>query len=68
MNIMRKYGFLHFLKLLAEYIGWLLRSAVAIQKPKFITEYISLRKELRKKTFPDLQTDNPAMAILRKGR
>jgi anaerobic magnesium-protoporphyrin IX monomethyl ester cyclase len=67
-NCIRKYGFAHFLGLMVEYSGWLLRSVFIVNKPKFISEYISLRKELRKKTLPIIETDNPAMEILRKGR
>jgi len=67
-NCVRKYGWLHFFKMLAEYLDWLLRSVFTIQKSKFITEHTSLRKQLRKKIFPDIETDNPAMDILRKGR
>jgi anaerobic magnesium-protoporphyrin IX monomethyl ester cyclase len=67
-NLVRKYGMLHSSKILIEYFEWLFRSFLKMQKPKFITEYISLRKELRKKIFTDIETDNPVMTILRKGR
>jgi anaerobic magnesium-protoporphyrin IX monomethyl ester cyclase len=67
-NSARKYGVLHSFKLLLEYFGWLVRSTLKFQKPKFITESISLRKQLRKNIFPDIETDNPVMEILRKGR
>jgi anaerobic magnesium-protoporphyrin IX monomethyl ester cyclase len=67
-NSVRKYGWLRSFKLFTDYIGWLLRSTFKIQEPKFIAECISLRKQLRKKIFPDIATDNPAMEVLRKGR
>tara|TARA_B100000686_G_scaffold114558_1_gene122080 strand:- start:1732 stop:3699 length:1968 start_codon:yes stop_codon:yes gene_type:complete len=68
-NCLRKYGWRHSFKLFNDYMGWLFCSALlSIKRQKFTTEYISLRKLLRKKTFPVIETDNPAMEILRKGR
>ena len=67
-NLVRKHGVFHASKLFAEYIVWRFRSSLAIRKPKFAQKYISLRKELRNKTFPEIEADNPAMAPLRKGR
>ena len=55
-------------KLLAEYMGFQLTSLFKKQRSQLNAGYISLRKFLRKKTTPDIVSDNPAMAALRKGR
>ncbi|MBN4079727.1 radical SAM protein [bacterium AH-315-C08] len=67
-NCVRKYGFMFPLKLLVEYVGWRLVANLKRQNEKIIPEYISLRKILKKKIFPEIASDNPIMATLRKGR
>ena len=67
-NCIRKYSFIYSLKLLAEYIGWKLFGQNKSREKKSIPEYISLRKILKKKLIPDIESDNPRVALLRKGR
>jgi len=67
-NVTLKYGFPHALKMLLEYLQW----KIIGKLPKLGNipgfEYISLRKFIKKNSFPKNITDTPAMAILRKGR
>tara|TARA_Y100001960_G_scaffold316387_1_gene383215 strand:- start:2062 stop:2598 length:537 start_codon:yes stop_codon:yes gene_type:complete len=67
-NCIRKYGFIFSLKLLTEYVGWKVFKKNEFQEKKSIPQYISLRKILKKKLIPDIESDNLAMEILRKGR
>jgi hypothetical protein len=67
-NCVRKYGFVFALKLLFEYLGWCIISQIKNKGHNSLPEYISLRKILKKKISPDITSDNPSMAILRKGR
>jgi hypothetical protein len=67
-NCVRKYGFMFSLGLFAEYICWGLVAKFKGKSKKIIPEYISLRKLLKKKVFPDIADDNPSMVALRKGR
>lgn len=67
-NCIRKYGLNYSMGLLSEYLGWWLASIFKNKNSLFIPEYISLRKLLRKKTFPKIISDNPTMDVLRKGR
>tara|TARA_Y100001936_G_scaffold64066_1_gene62938 strand:+ start:11022 stop:12989 length:1968 start_codon:yes stop_codon:yes gene_type:complete len=67
-NCIRKYGVIFSLKLICEYISWWLLDLFKNGNEKFLPEYISLRKILRKKIFPVIKSDNPSMAIFRKGR
>jgi anaerobic magnesium-protoporphyrin IX monomethyl ester cyclase len=67
-NCIRKYGFIISLKLISEYIGWKLTDQFKSGKSKYITEYISLRKILKRNLLPNIQEDNPKMDFFRKGR
>jgi len=67
-NCIRKYGFMFSLTLLFEYLVWCLKNLFKNKSNPFLLEYISLRKILRNKKFPEIISDNPSMAILRKGR
>jgi len=67
-NCVRKYGFKYSLTLLSEYLGWRLVTLFKKEHNHYISEYISLRKLLRKKIFTDITSDNPSMEVLRKGR
>ena len=67
-NCIRKYGFAFTLKLLFEYLSWCITNQIKSRGQNYLPEYISLRKILKKKVFPDIASDNPSMAILRKGR
>ena len=58
-----KYGF----DLLKEYLDWKINSLFSRSIPS-ISEYISLRKLIRKNLIPDVPGDPPSMSILRKGR
>jgi anaerobic magnesium-protoporphyrin IX monomethyl ester cyclase len=53
--------------LLGEYIVWKIKNIIVKPIPKN-PKFISLRKLLRKKLIPGIPDDNPAMALLRKGR
>ena len=68
LNCMRKYGYMFSLKLFAEYIGWIIVSPFQSMAKKSVPDYISLRKVLKKKLIPDVENDNPQMALFRKGR
>ena len=68
VNSFRKFGKTYTLNMLFEYLQWRICDALSPQKSRTITEYISLRKLLKKKIFPDITSDNPIMANLRKGR
>jgi anaerobic magnesium-protoporphyrin IX monomethyl ester cyclase len=65
LNCFRKMSAVYCVKLLAEYIGFQITSIFIKKRSQLNAGYMSLRKFLRKKTTP---YDNPAMAILRKGR
>jgi anaerobic magnesium-protoporphyrin IX monomethyl ester cyclase len=67
-NCVRKYGYVFALKLLFEYLGWSIMSQFKNKDHNLLFEYISLRKLLKKKNFPDIAGENPSMTILRKGR
>lgn len=67
-NCVRKYGFGFALKLLFEYLGWCIIDLFKNKNHKYLPEYISLRKILKKKIFLEIASDNPSMAVLRKGR
>ena len=67
-NSVRKYGFMFSLKLVLDYISWKLVPQSKSKENKSIPKYISLRKILKKKLIPDIESDNPRMAVLRKGR
>mgnify|MGYP003974513153 FL=1 len=67
-NCTRKYGFIYSVRLFFDYLRWLLGDQFKKNKNSIIPEYISLRKLLRKKVFPDIEGENPSMANLRKGR
>jgi anaerobic magnesium-protoporphyrin IX monomethyl ester cyclase len=66
-NIYRKYGARQTIKLLWEYILWHISKILQSHSP-VPPENISLRKLLRTGFFPELPTDDPVMAKLRKGR
>tara|TARA_B100000315_G_C14363922_1_gene489725 strand:+ start:87 stop:560 length:474 start_codon:yes stop_codon:yes gene_type:complete len=68
VNALRKYGKTTTLKIFLEYTRWKLSHFSHSTKKKKHAEYISLRKLLRKKVFPEIPQDNPTMAPLRKGR
>ncbi|MBN4077998.1 cobalamin-dependent protein [Nitrospina gracilis] len=68
LNSFRKFGKTYTLNMLFEYLQWKIRDTLSLSRGRSITEYISLRKLLKKKIFPDITTDNPIMADLRKGR
>ena len=68
LNCFRKMSAAYSFKLLAEYAGFQITSVFTKQCSQLNAGYISLRKFLRKKTTPDIAADNPAMAVLRKGR
>ena len=68
LNCVRKYGLSFAIKMLAEYFQWQCSRPFSFLKNKEPIEYISLRKLLRKKFFPNIPTDNPVMDTLRKGR
>ena len=67
-NCIRKYGFIFSLKLTSEYISWKLTDQFKSGKSKYISEYISLRKILKRNLVPIIQEDNPKMDFFRKGR
>ena len=67
-NCVRKYGCKYSMILLFEYLGWRLALMLKKSKSSFLPEYISLRKLLKKKILPEIASDNPNMAVLRKGR
>ena len=64
----RWYGVKSSCKLLFDYLNWVAQGWLPYKGKKLTTEYISLRKLLRKNFFPKVISDNPAMAALRKGR
>jgi anaerobic magnesium-protoporphyrin IX monomethyl ester cyclase len=68
LNCIRKTGIRYSFKLLAEYIRWQLTLLSPIRQDHFVSDFLSLRKLIRKKMIPDIESDNPNMAILRKGR
>tara|TARA_B100000315_G_scaffold50045_1_gene44636 strand:- start:739 stop:2622 length:1884 start_codon:yes stop_codon:yes gene_type:complete len=68
LNCVRKYGTPSSVKILWKYIKWKTFRSFSSDKNKKPMEYISLRKQVDKNIIPDISTDNPAMALLRKGR
>lgn len=68
LNCVRKYGFIFSLRLIFEYLSWWLAALFKNETKNSLPEYISLRKILRKRFFPVIASDNPSMAIFRKGR
>jgi hypothetical protein len=67
-NSVSKYGFKNSLVLLAEYIGWKLNALFGGKAHFLRPERISLRKLLKILRYLEVPSDNPAMALLRKGR
>jgi anaerobic magnesium-protoporphyrin IX monomethyl ester cyclase len=67
-NSIRKYGFKNALGLLIEYIGWKVNVLFGAKSHLLRPEHISLRKLLKNLRYPEIPGDNPAMALLRKGR
>ena len=67
-NCIRKYGLKYSLGILAEYISWRVATSLKLKKYLSALEKISLRKLLKKLTYPEIPGDNPLMAMLRKGR
>jgi len=67
-NSVRKYGFKNSLVLVAEYIRWKLKELFGVKDRVLMPERISLRKLLKKLRYSEIPGDNPAMALLRKGR
>jgi hypothetical protein len=63
-----KYGFKAPIVLATEYIGWKLNGIFGIKNNSIMPEGVSLRKLLKKLKYPEIPSDNPAMALLRKGR
>ena len=68
INICRKYGFPHTLKMYFDYLKWSINKLLPFLNRNQPFEYISLRKLLKKDYILKIPTDNPAMEILRKGR
>ena len=68
LNTARKYGKVFAIKLLWEFIIWKIKKASLSNNLKKTIKYLSLRKLVDKNFFPEIPTDNPAMAPLRKGR
>jgi len=68
VNSFFKYDFKSFLIFLAEYIGWKLNVLFRVNDSSLMPERISLRKRLKNLKYPEIPSDNPAMALLRKGR
>jgi anaerobic magnesium-protoporphyrin IX monomethyl ester cyclase len=67
LNSFLRKGLKYGMPLLWDYVSW--KAKDRFQKPILTNpENISLRKVLRKKLLPDVDGDNPAMAVLRKGR
>jgi len=67
-NCVRKYGFKFSMILIFEYLEWRMKVKFKNKGQYFLKEYISLRKILRKKIFPNIEGENPGMTVLRKGR
>jgi anaerobic magnesium-protoporphyrin IX monomethyl ester cyclase len=67
-NCVRKYGFKYSLTLFFDYLYWRLTTLLKDKSSSFIPDNISLRKLLRKKIYADIPSDNPNMAVFRKGR
>lgn len=68
INVTRKYGFFHALKMLVEFFQWKIIGEIPKLKDMPAFEYISLRKFVNKSNLPKPLSDNPAMVPLRKGR
>ena len=68
LNTVRKYGKVFAMKLLWEFIIWKIKKASLSNNLRKTIKYLSLRKLVDKNFFPEIPTDNPAMAPLRKGR
>jgi anaerobic magnesium-protoporphyrin IX monomethyl ester cyclase len=68
LNCIRKTSIRYAFKLLAEYIRWRITSLPLMKQDHFDPDFLSLRKLIRRKMIPDIESDNPSMAILRKGR
>jgi hypothetical protein len=67
LNSFLRKGLKYGLPLLWDYVSW--KAKNLFQNPILTNpEHISLRKLLRKKLLPDVNGDNPSMAVLRKGR
>ena len=67
-NCLRKYDLKYSLKLVYDYLYWNLTNILKNKNSPAIPSYISLRKLLRSKIFPEIESDNPSMSIFRKGR
>ena len=67
-NVIRKYGYPHAVKMLFEYLQGKIIGKLPKRGNIPVFEYISLRKFIKKKSFPKITTDTPSMANLRKGR
>ena len=67
LNSARKGGLKYGVKLLKECLIWKINSLLN-QPTSYFSEYISLRKFIRKKLLPDIPDDDPSMSPLRNGR
>ena len=67
-NCLSKYGLKYSFEILIEYVRWKVTALFQIKNCGFTSENISLRKTLKKLTYPKIPGDNPLMTLLRKGR
>ena len=56
------------MKMIWELLAWKAKNIALPNKVKESIKYDSLRKLVDKNFFSEIQTDNPAMEVLRKGR
>jgi len=68
LNTIRKYGKAHAMKLLLEFMKWKIQDVMVSNQTGKTIKYLSLRKLVNNNFFPEIATDDPAMAPLRKGR
>ena len=68
MNSIKKYGVKYSVKVLLEYLTWKISEMFSLIKIQPMADYISLRRVVNKNLLPNISTDNPSMAKLRKGR
>ena len=67
LNLTQKEGLKYGVELLKECLIWKINSLLN-QPTSYFSEYISLRKFIRKKLLPDIPDDDPSMFPLRNGR
>ncbi|MBT3510785.1 MAG: radical SAM protein [Nitrospina sp.] len=68
VNSVKKGGIKNSVKILLEYLTWKISNLFPLIKGQPFVKYISLRRIINKNLVPEISSDNPSMAKLRKGR